>query len=443
MLPTVQSLINSLFRGPALVDGVRRVRSHHRHGGRARAVDRIGAGGLVRLAGGVPDQPPAGRGRRDRRAADGARDPRPRRWRRRRSRSASCCCWSGWPDWSTGWSRPRGPAGSRRPPTPPSVPIAWGIDAPVSIGFASLLIGVVVLVIFVVVERVRGAAGKPTLVDLTLFSIPSFSSGSLAVLVVALGEFGILFLLPLYLQVGRGLSPLQAQLVVLPTALGSFISAPLTATRKTVPARTWVLFGLALEVVGLVLLAVAISPAASVLWMALTAAGLRHRRGLCDQPADRRHPARSPDEADRAGQRPVQHGPPAGFGRRGCGADGDPERGAGCDARRPVGHVRPGDSGGGAGGRRRGDRQQSGRPGRQRGVRDACRRPAWPACRRRPNPAWHWVCGSRPWPRPCRSPGPGSWRDDCPPRGRVLRASSPRPATVHHLAKEARHERPL
>ena len=48
---------------------------------------------------------------------------------------------------------------------------------------------------------------------------------------VALGEFGILFLLPLYLQVGRGLSPIQAQLVVLPTALGSFISAPLTATR--------------------------------------------------------------------------------------------------------------------------------------------------------------------------------------------------------------------
>ena len=92
------------------------------------------------------------------------------------------------------------------PPTADAAlgPIDWGIDAPVSIGFASLLIGVVVLVIFVVVERARGAAGKPTLVDLTLFSIPSFSSGSLAVLVVALGEFGILFLLPLYLQVGRG-----------------------------------------------------------------------------------------------------------------------------------------------------------------------------------------------------------------------------------------------
>lgn len=147
-------------------------------------------------------------------------------------------------------------------------PAAWGVGAPVSVGFVSLLLGVAGLAAFVAVERARGAAGRPALVDLSLFRIPSFSAGSSAVLVVALGEFGILFLLPLYLQVGRGLSPLQAQLVVLPTALGSFISAPLTATRKTVPARTWVLLGLALEVAGLVLLAVAITPAASVWWMA-------------------------------------------------------------------------------------------------------------------------------------------------------------------------------
>jgi EmrB/QacA subfamily drug resistance transporter len=147
-------------------------------------------------------------------------------------------------------------------------PISWGTGALVSLGFVSLVLGVIVLVIFVLVEWSRGAAGRPTLVDLSLFKIPSFSAGSLAVLVVALGEFGILFLLPLYLQVGRGLSPLEAQLIVLPTALGSFISAPLTATRKTVQGRTWVMLGLALEVAGLVLLAVVLDPAASVCWMA-------------------------------------------------------------------------------------------------------------------------------------------------------------------------------
>ena len=146
-------------------------------------------------------------------------------------------------------------------------PIDWGAGAAVSVGFVSLAVGIVVLGSFVLVERARGAAGRPTLIELSLFTIPSFSAGSLAVLVVALGEFGILFLLPLYLQVGRGLSPLTAQLVVLPTALGAFISAPLTASRKTVPGRSWVLLGLGLEVVGLILLAVALDPRASVLWM--------------------------------------------------------------------------------------------------------------------------------------------------------------------------------
>jgi len=148
-------------------------------------------------------------------------------------------------------------------------PIDWGVDAALSIGFVSLALGVVLLGVFLLVERLRGNAGKPTLVDLSLFKISSFSAGSLAILVVALGEFGILFLLPLYLQVGRGLSPLQGQLVVLPIALGSFISAPLTATRKTVTGRTWVMIGLALEVVGLVLLAAALDPDASVLWMSV------------------------------------------------------------------------------------------------------------------------------------------------------------------------------
>ena len=147
--------------------------------------------------------------------------------------------------------------------------LTWSSAAPISLGFTTLVLGVLLLAVFVQVERRRGQAGRSTLVDLSLFGIPSFASGSLAIMVVALGEFGILFLLPLYLQVGRGLSPLHAQLVVLPTALGSFISAPLTAGRKGVPARTWVLLGLGLEVLGLLLLSIALSPGASVLWMAL------------------------------------------------------------------------------------------------------------------------------------------------------------------------------
>lgn len=139
-------------------------------------------------------------------------------------------------------------------------PIHWSADRPVSLAFLALVASVTVLVDFLLLQRWRTRQGRPTLVDLSLFAIPSFRSGAMAVLVVALGEFGVLFLLPLYLQIGRDLTPLRAQLVVLPTALGAFISAPITARRPKVPARTWVLIGLGLEVVGLLLLAAGLGP---------------------------------------------------------------------------------------------------------------------------------------------------------------------------------------
>jgi EmrB/QacA subfamily drug resistance transporter len=151
-----------------------------------------------------------------------------------------------------GWATPSAPLSLG--------PLHWSSGEPVSAGLIALVMSVALMTTFVIAERRRGRNGRPTLVDLSLFAIPSFASGSLAILIVALGEFGILFLLPLDLQVGHSLSPLRAQLIILPTALGTFISAPITGTRKNVAARTWVLFGLALEVIGLLALALALSP---------------------------------------------------------------------------------------------------------------------------------------------------------------------------------------
>jgi len=148
-------------------------------------------------------------------------------------------------------------------------PLHWSASRGVSLSLVALVLSGVLAATFIGIERRRGRDGRPTLIDLSLFSIPSFRTGSIAVLIVALGEFGILFLLPLYLQVGHSLSPLRAQLVILPTALGAFISAPITARRKETPSRTWVLLGLGMEVVGLVLLAAVLSPSASNWLLAL------------------------------------------------------------------------------------------------------------------------------------------------------------------------------
>ncbi|HEX9065658.1 MAG TPA: MFS transporter [Streptosporangiaceae bacterium] len=139
-------------------------------------------------------------------------------------------------------------------------PVRWAGDGRVSLAFLALLGCVLALLAFLATERARARRDRPTLVDLTLLRIPSFRAGLLALLVVALGEFGLLFLLPLYLQVGRGLSPLGAQVVLLPVALGSFVSAPVTIRRPRTPARTWVLLGLGLEVTGLLLVALVLTP---------------------------------------------------------------------------------------------------------------------------------------------------------------------------------------
>lgn len=64
-----------------------------------------------------------------------------------------------------------------------------------------------------------------------------FRFGLLTVGAVALGAFGILFLLSLYLQAVRGLTALNTWLLLLPFASGAFITAPIAGSRTASMAR--------------------------------------------------------------------------------------------------------------------------------------------------------------------------------------------------------------
>ncbi|KUL26287.1 MFS transporter [Actinoplanes awajinensis] len=129
--------------------------------------------------------------------------------------------------------------------------ISWTARlSPVPFGFALAAIG---LVVFILVERRRNAAGRPVLLDLSLFAIPSFRNGNLVAGVVSLGEFGLLFSLPLWLQNVRGYSAFETGLALLPLAAGSFLASglavPLTAARGPIFA---VRAGIVLEIAGVV-----------------------------------------------------------------------------------------------------------------------------------------------------------------------------------------------
>ncbi|WP_194824083.1 DHA2 family efflux MFS transporter permease subunit [Nocardia sp. XZ_19_231] len=98
----------------------------------------------------------------------------------------------------------------------------------------------------------RGGNADKALMDLSLFSLASFRNGNIATLIIGLGEFGIVAVLPLWLQFTLGYSALQAGLALVPIAIGSFIAsgASFGLAGKASPLNM-VRLGLGLEVVGL------------------------------------------------------------------------------------------------------------------------------------------------------------------------------------------------
>lgn len=113
---------------------------------------------------------------------------------------------------------------------------------------------------FVVHQRRRAAAGRVTQLDLSLFAIPSFRRGNVAALTVSLGQFGILFALPLWWQNALGYTALQTGVALLPLALASFVAGGVggVLTDRYGPARA-VQLGLACELAGVAWLAAVIA----------------------------------------------------------------------------------------------------------------------------------------------------------------------------------------
>ena len=156
--------------------------------------------------------------------------------------------------------------------------IRWpeGWPSPVAVAF---VVSVISLVGFAFLERARRRQGRVVLVDFGLFGIRSFAAGNVAVAVVALGEFGLLFVLPLFLQGVLGYSALDTGLLFLALALGTFFVGGVTPQlARRITARGVARLGLALEAVGIVGLGLSLSPTVSawemVPWLFLYGTGV-------------------------------------------------------------------------------------------------------------------------------------------------------------------------
>ena len=138
---------------------------------------------------------------------------------------------------------------------------ADGSISPVPIAMA---VGVAFMTRFWFVQRKRQRAGKIVLVDLRLLDVRSFRYGSIAALIVALGEFGLLFTLPLLLQNALGFSALGTGWLIVSLAIGTFVISGMTPQLTArYGGRAVVRMGLATEAVAVAGLAITLSASIS------------------------------------------------------------------------------------------------------------------------------------------------------------------------------------
>lgn len=154
----------------------------------------------------------------------------------------------------------------------------WRVKQPLSIGTwtstlsisatpIAIALGVVLVACFFLFERRRTAQGRSVVLDVSLFRIRTFAAGNLAASMVAVGEFALVFVLPLYLVSVLHLSTMGAGWVLAAMAGGAFLSG---AQARHLSARLGapkvVVLGVGLELIGVLATAVVVGTAGSA-WL--------------------------------------------------------------------------------------------------------------------------------------------------------------------------------
>ena len=134
----------------------------------------------------------------------------------------------------------------------------------------ALVTGCVLLLLLVTWEKRRSELGKASLLDLSLFRIRRYGFGNIVALVVSLGEFGVLFVLPLWIQSVHGLNPLETGAILAFLAVGAIFSGGLARKASALLGPTRVVrLGMVLEVVGIVWVGLTLGVDRNPWWLAI------------------------------------------------------------------------------------------------------------------------------------------------------------------------------
>jgi len=129
---------------------------------------------------------------------------------------------------------------------------SWSTTNPLSLPLVSIMTGIVLLGIFTFYEIRRARKGLVPLFDFSLLRYKGFRYGLFTVTIVAMGEFGAVFIISIFLQTVKGLSAIDAGLTFLPMAISVFIFAPVAGVLATRFGPKWIITtGMILESVAL------------------------------------------------------------------------------------------------------------------------------------------------------------------------------------------------
>lgn len=128
-----------------------------------------------------------------------------------------------------------------------------------------ILLGVLILWLFIQWEIYTERKGRTPLVSMGIFKNRTFSAGVLTMTMVALGQVGLIFAIPVFLQSVLKLDAFATGLALLPLSIALLIMAPLSAVfSKWLAPKRIILIGLALNIIAQIVLWASISVDATV-----------------------------------------------------------------------------------------------------------------------------------------------------------------------------------
>jgi EmrB/QacA subfamily drug resistance transporter len=137
----------------------------------------------------------------------------------------------------------------------------------ISITSYSIVFGIIFLALFLFRQASLEKRGKIPLVTLGLLKNREFSAGTTVLAVAVLGQFGLVFTLPIFLQGLLGKDAFHTGLAVLPLSIAILVGSPVAgilAGKWSVPQKYLIQVGLVLALIGGILLRTEVSATSTV-----------------------------------------------------------------------------------------------------------------------------------------------------------------------------------